>query len=273
MEKLAEALKVPQELQLAFFELYETQGEANARRWKSKKLDRVRSAAEVNQCIDALPDLLDFIPEDDERSRAHACDRLLFCGRYSAKEGTPLDDALEAASQGLRLAAETSRIVGAGKLGAVIRKGTFGDEHLACRGRGFPYRPSVAASHGSPIIEARAADETPAARKGTLLGYVAVQGDYIDDLAVEPPYMGQGIAAALLVAVAELSLTTGRGRGRLSLDVRAANTPAVALYRKLGFEFGPNVYPGFLDWDGGFEGEADAKVVRERLPQNAVLEL
>lgn len=272
-EKLADDLKVPEELRLAFFELYNAQGEASARSWKSKRLERVRSTAEVAQRIEERPELLDFLPEGDEQARHNARERLMFCGRYSAKEGVPLDPALDQASKDMR-AAVALRAEGAARLNLFVKKGIFGDEHQACRGRGYPYRPSVSASHGSKVIEARAAEKTAAVEKGALLGYVAVQGgSYIDDIAVEPIYQGQSVATALIVGAAELACAAGRAGDQLSLDVRAANIPAVSLYQKLGFTFGQNVYPGFLDWDGGFQGVADAQTVREKLPENAVLEL
>ena len=57
----------------------------------------------------------------------------------------------------------------------------------------------------------------------------------------------------------------------LSLDVRAANVPAIKLYTKLGFRFGDNAFPGFLDWDGGFSGEASAAAIAEACPPNCDL--
>ena len=42
------------------------------------------------------------------------------------------------------------------------------------------------------------------------------------------------------------------------------------MYSALGFRFGGLQHPGFLDWDGGHEGEADAATVAAKLPPNAV---
>ena len=69
-----------------------------------------------------------------------------------------------------------------------------------------------------------------------LLGYAVVtvildEGN-LDNVAVAPEYRRQGVADALLSALASFArehLT------RLFLEVRASNAPALALYRKYGF--------------------------------------
>mmetsp|Transcript_32546 Transcript_32546/g.93723 ORF Transcript_32546/g.93723 Transcript_32546/m.93723 type:complete len:100 (+) Transcript_32546:565-864(+) len=99
-----------------------------------------------------------------------------------------------------------------------------------------------------------------------------MQGSYADDVAVFPAFQGQRVATALFAAADEQLCASGRGR-ELTLDVRAANTPAIALYKALGFQFGENSYPGFLDWDGGFSSTVRAGALRSQLPQNATLEL
>jgi len=268
--KCAEKLKVPPERLAAFTEVYEAQGERGAPRWEDF-LRKVRSSAEVEARIAQRPELLAPFEGQDAHVAERARQRLIFCGRYSAKVGTPLDKALEVAAAGLAAAAVTAaKAGGPGQLRMALRQGVFGDEHLTCRGNAFPYRPSVSASHGSPVIEARAVEDTPAAQKGTMLGYVAMQGGgYVDDIAVEPAYHGQGVARALLAGAAAAELK--QGRRSLSLDVRAANLPAVALYQDLGFAFGGLEHPGFLDWDGGYSGSADASSVAKRLPPNADL--
>ena len=45
--------------------------------------------------------------------------------------------------------------------------------------------------------------------------------------------------------------------------------PALRLYEALGFRFGPLQHPGFLDWDGGYEGEAQVAAVAAKLAPNA----
>merc|ERR1712190_4796 len=101
------------------------------------------------------------------------------------------------------------------------------------------------------------------------MGYVAMQGGgYVDDIAVFPEFHGQRVATALLAGAAVVECQSG-GAGTLCLDVRAANVPAIQLYKALGFKFGSLQHPGFLDWDGGFDGQADAKMVLAKLPANA----
>jgi len=92
-------------------------------------------------------------------------------------------------------------------------------------------------------------------------------GGYVDDIAVLPAFQGQGVASALLAGAAAVEVA--RGSGELCLDVRAANLPALSLYRALGFRFGALEHPGFLDWDGGYSGSASAAVVAKKLPPTA----
>lgn len=71
---------------------------------------------------------------------------------------------------------------------------------------------------------------------GALLGYAVLaavldEGN-LDNIAVAPAGRRQGVADALLSAI------TGFGRenlSRLTLEVRASNAPAIALYEKHGF--------------------------------------
>lgn len=71
-----------------------------------------------------------------------------------------------------------------------------------------------------------------------LLGYVGSQTvmDESDmmNLAVHPDYRRQGVAQKLVEAL-EASLRE-RGSKALTLEVRASNEPAIALYEKLGFQ-------------------------------------
>ncbi len=70
----------------------------------------------------------------------------------------------------------------------------------------------------------------------TVLGYagllVVLDEGYITNIATDPRYRRQGVAGALLSAL----LQFGRPwMSFITLEVRASNEPAAALYRKLGF--------------------------------------
>ena len=71
----------------------------------------------------------------------------------------------------------------------------------------------------------------------TLVGYIGVQTvldeGYINNVAVRPEYRRRGIAAALISLLAEQAQAIGLAF--MTLEVRESNTPAIALYEKLGF--------------------------------------
>lgn len=72
--------------------------------------------------------------------------------------------------------------------------------------------------------------------EGNVLGYaglhVIVDEGYIDNVAVEPDARRHGVASALL----DVFCRFGEANlAFLSLEVRASNTPAIALYEKNGF--------------------------------------
>ncbi len=77
-----------------------------------------------------------------------------------------------------------------------------------------------------------------AVEKGRVIGYGGfwsiVDEGHITNIAVHPDFRGEGVGKAL---VAEL-LETGRALKleHFTLEVRASNTAAIALYEKLGFE-------------------------------------
>lgn len=71
---------------------------------------------------------------------------------------------------------------------------------------------------------------------GSVLGYaglhVVLDEGYIDNVAVDPAYRRQGIADALI----DTFVRFGAAKlAFLTLEVRAGNAPAIALYEKLGF--------------------------------------
>ena len=73
--------------------------------------------------------------------------------------------------------------------------------------------------------------------EGHILGYaglhVVLDEGYIDNVAVEPDARRHGVASALL----DVFCRFGAAKlAFLTLEVRASNAPAIALYRKHGFE-------------------------------------
>ena len=70
-----------------------------------------------------------------------------------------------------------------------------------------------------------------------VLGYVGSQTVFEDadilNVAVQPAARRRGIAEALMTALE--SRLSERGAERITLEVRASNAPAIALYQKLGY--------------------------------------
>ena len=70
----------------------------------------------------------------------------------------------------------------------------------------------------------------------TVLGYAGMHDiigeGYVDNIAVFPEHRGKGIGEALTGALIDYSRCAALDF--LTLEVRAGNTPAVSLYRKLG---------------------------------------
>lgn len=77
-----------------------------------------------------------------------------------------------------------------------------------------------------------------AVENGEVVGYVGSQSvlgeSDMMNVAVHPDHRRKGIAQALIVALSEG--LKDRGNVALTLEVRASNDPAIALYGKLGFE-------------------------------------
>ncbi len=73
---------------------------------------------------------------------------------------------------------------------------------------------------------------------GTVLGYVGMMyvldEGYISNVAVSPDYRRQGIADALIERLREIC--EALGLSFVTLEVRAGNAPAIALYEKHGFQ-------------------------------------
>ena len=87
------------------------------------------------------------------------------------------------------------------------------------------------------LFDAQASFIVAESEDGGLLGYaglhVVLDEGYIDNVAVDPAYRRQGIADALI----DTFVRFGAAKlAFLTLEVRASNEPAIALYRKHGFE-------------------------------------
>lgn len=72
---------------------------------------------------------------------------------------------------------------------------------------------------------------------GTVLGYAGLQAvldeGYINNVAVDPRFRRQGVADELIAAFVRF----GKAKlAFLTLEVRASNAPAIALYAKHGFQ-------------------------------------
>lgn len=103
-----------------------------------------------------------------------------------------------------------------------------------------------------------------AEREGQVLGYVGSQtaaGESdIMNIAVRPDCRKMGVAKALLLRLMENLRSAGSEA--LTLEVRASNFAAIALYEKMGFStvgLRPNYY---------FHPREDAKIMRKELMQH-----
>jgi len=86
---------------------------------------------------------------------------------------------------------------------------------------------------------------------GACVGYAGIMlapdAAHVMNIAVAPDARRRGTARALLLALAEAA--AARGASVLTLEVRRSNTPAVELYRRLGFE-AAGVRPRYYDETG-----------------------
>ena len=101
--------------------------------------------------------------------------------------------------------------------------------------------------------------------EGGVLGYaglhVVLDEGYIDNIAVEGPARKHGVASALLDVYCRFGAAN---LAFLTLEVRASNAPAIALYKKYGFQevgLRPNFYSAPRE---------DALIMTREFPQNQV---
>lgn len=90
-------------------------------------------------------------------------------------------------------------------------------------------RASARPTGGTVVLVASVADEV----LGAALGLLQLDEGHVVDLAVAPSVRGRGIGRRLLGALAEELRT--RGARAITLEVRAGNLGALALYRGAGF--------------------------------------
>jgi len=97
-----------------------------------------------------------------------------------------------------------------------------------------PWTEAMLRSQLAPENHIFLAAETP---EGTVIGYVGLMfvldEGYISNVAVAANYRRQGVAAALIGALIERA--KDKRLSFLTLEVRAGNAPAIALYEKFGF--------------------------------------
>lgn len=67
--------------------------------------------------------------------------------------------------------------------------------------------------------------------------HVVFDEAHVTNVAVHPDWRGQGLGERIMRRLIELA--ADRGASKMTLEVRASNTPAKRLYAKLGFVTGP----------------------------------
>ena len=108
---------------------------------------------------------------------------------------------------------------------------------LAIEQRCFPEDPWP-----ESVFRSALADELcfwlAAEKDGKVVGYAGMQAvldeGYVDNVAVDPEHRRQGAALSLMKGL--LAESRRKELRFLSLEVRAGNAPAIALYSSLGFE-------------------------------------
>jgi [ribosomal protein S18]-alanine N-acetyltransferase len=83
---------------------------------------------------------------------------------------------------------------------------------------------------------------------GYIVGYVDRKDGYIASIAVDAPFRKKGTAQALFAAIRPTFIQ--HGANTMTLHVRASNAPAIALYRKLGFNVAEALKDFYPDGEG-----------------------
>ena len=89
---------------------------------------------------------------------------------------------------------------------------------------------------------------------------------HVNNIAVDPDHLGQGIGRALLSDLVHRALE--RGARHLTLEVRSDNHPALGLYARFGFApvgVRPRYYPGGEDAIVMWARDVDGDAYQERL--------
>jgi len=269
---MAAKLGVPDEDREAFAELYhafaERLGKAppeqQLREWRTALAEspapaQVRAFMDCGDVASKLEALAGRHGDAAARALESLKARLMFtCVYGKTKDDAPLHfaDALaKVLNDGEAQLGGRSAIATAQRL--AYRPGTYRQSHAAIRAAAYPYTPACATGPGAMTIDCvvEGSDE--------LLGYIAFhRSGYVDDVSILPMHHGRGIAKALVRAAAQH--LDDAGIRELSLHVRAVNHPAIMLYKSLGLEFGPNEYPPWYTWHGGYHLHGRSKEIATR---------
>eukprot|EP00966_Prymnesium_polylepis_P285997 6606449-Prymnesium_polylepis.1 len=245
MQAAASKLNVTSEELESFAEYYEALEEASGRPpqgralsdWKDQ-CEKVRPIAAVRAFIAASAAQVDAVVPPGSAARRGFEQRLIFMGVYGktpreSKQPMALEDALAQC-----LTAAAAKSVGGSAPGTLrVVQGRYDDRHATCREAAYPYQPACSASHGSTTLDCLSDD-------GLFCGYIAMQGDYADDLCVHPSWHGTGTARTLVCAAAKQLAKAGKKD--IFLDVRVCNLPAKGLYESLGFVIEHKMYPSYF---------------------------
>eukprot|EP00933_Yihiella_yeosuensis_P071249 TRINITY_DN79457_c0_g1_i1.p1 TRINITY_DN79457_c0_g1~~TRINITY_DN79457_c0_g1_i1.p1 ORF type:complete len:286 (+),score=47.67 TRINITY_DN79457_c0_g1_i1:41-898(+) len=254
----------------AFIELYLALEEERSRTLSAKDLENWKDilaehpaeasvSAFIEENAEEIGKVLEGISGSSLSSRRSFEQRLIFTcvyGRTSAGNPIPFLDALQQVLDEIKSRDTLGKQIHAP---FTLQDGIFDDRHLQIRKVAYPYRPACASRTGDKTLDCKSSD-------GTLVGYICMGGrGYADDLSVLPYCQGRGIAKALICGAAK-RLAKQKVK-KFELHVRAANCSAMGLYSSLGFAKSEKCYPGWYDWHGGYEMEAESVEVAARMPK------